>query len=308
MKFFSVSAAVAFVVSGATAQVVPGTQVDPDQLGLASEKAAELRLALRAGDWPRAEALLFPSVQERPDSADLADLLEALGEMHFRAKRFLPAARAWKRADRMRPISEYHRFALATAYIALDRRHWARPELERLAEENPNNPAYPYWSALVFQHLQWFEEAIATARRALSVDPDYARAQQTLGECLESAGRYDEAAAAYRQAARAVEADARSRAWLSLGSLAHEQGELEEAEKRLRRAIREHSASADAHYELGLVLRKLSKIDEAVSLLQRAVRLDPVSAEKHYALGTTLRLAGDADGARKALQEFRRLQ
>ena len=292
--------------ASASAAVVPGTSVDPAKLDLSSEQQVSLESALRQKDWRAGEAILFVAALERPESGDV---LEALGELHFRAGRYLAAARAFKRADRVRPISALHRFALATAYIALERRHWARPELDRLVREDPNNASYPYWLGLIYQHYQWFDEAATELRRALKLDPRYGSAQQALGECLESAGELDEAAEAYAQALDLAGESGKpaARALWSLGSLAHDRGDLEIAEKHLRRSVKTDAELANAHYELGLVLRKRSKIKDAVASLKKAAELDPMNPDRHYALGVTLRMSGDAEGAREALRRFQEL-
>ena len=152
-------------------------------------------------------------------------------------------------------------------------------------------------------------EAAAELRRALELDPGNGSAQQALGECLESAGKLDEAAEAYAKALNLAgdQGPSAARAMWSLGSLAHDRGDLETAEKQLRRSVKADSELADGHYELGLVLRKQSKIEDAVVSLTRAAELDPMNPDRHYALGVTLRLSGDAAGAREALQRFREL-
>ena len=98
------------------------------------------------------------------------------------------------------PLDELSRFTLATAYIAINRRHWARPELEKLAAMNPENAVYPYWLAGVSYFYQWYDEAIAKLRTSIDLDPDFAPAYDRLGQCLEGAGNTDEALAAYEKA------------------------------------------------------------------------------------------------------------
>lgn len=293
-------------VSSLAGAVVPGTAIDPARLSLSQGHERELRGALRDKNWSAAEALLANAIAER--TGDPA-LMAAAGEVSFHAGRYLSAARALKRADRLEPLSAFHRFALVNAFIAIERRHWARPELERLIRDDPANANYPYWLAGIYLHYQWFAKAEAETRRSLELEASNAAGWERLGECLEGQGELDAAAEGYRKAAalhgRRTRAAARA-LWL-LGSLEHDRGELAEAAKVLQAAVAADPEHALAHYELGQVLRKHGHPAKAIAALQKAAQLDPSNARSYYALGMALRASGDVEAATQALRRFREL-
>src|SRR5207253_2081618 len=78
------------------------------------------------------------------------------------------------------------RFTLAMAYVVLGRPDWARPELAALSAADPGNPLYPYWLARLDYDQEHYAEAVAGFRRALALDPAYARAHDNLGLSYEA--------------------------------------------------------------------------------------------------------------------------
>ena len=46
------------------------------------------------------------------------------------------------------------------AYVAMDRRDWARPELEKLSQKNADKPLYLYWLARLDYDAQQYPAAI----------------------------------------------------------------------------------------------------------------------------------------------------
>lgn len=59
--------------------------------------------------------------------------------------------------------------------------------------------------------------------------------------------------------------------------------------------------------ELGTLALEDGRIDDAIGLLSLAANLDPSSAQAHYRLGTALRQQGDIEGAQSALERFQAL-
>ncbi|MCP5109313.1 MAG: tetratricopeptide repeat protein, partial [bacterium] len=133
-----------------------------------------------------------------PDSAEL----KTQGAALFEESRYLESAIAYKRADRITPLDNRSRFTLVAAFMALERGHWARPELERLIASEPLNPVYPYWLAGVYYSYNWFDEAVAELNKSLALDPAFAAAYDRLGLCLEGLGKDAEALKEYETAIR----------------------------------------------------------------------------------------------------------
>jgi hypothetical protein len=93
--------------------------------------------------------------------------------------------------------------------------------------------------------------------------------------------------------------------WLpnfNLGFMYYQNGNLPEAERYLRQAIKVDPSDPDEYRFLGFTLLELGKADEAASVLEKAIALDPNKPDQHYALGT---IHKDKQDYGKALNEFR---
>lgn len=77
----------------------------------------------------------------------------------------------------------------------------------------------------------------------------------------------------------------KGRKWVERGLLALQMGNLKDAEKNLRRAVKEAPDDAHENYLLGAILLKQKEPDEAAQCWQRAIELDPKNAQALSALG-----------------------
>jgi tetratricopeptide (TPR) repeat protein len=154
------------------------------------------------------------------------------------------AMAAAKRSIELDPTSAAGHIALACATLLYENnRVLAKHEFERALEMSPSYGMGRCWYALFY--FQWacgdFERGIAEARRALDSDPLSAYITMTLGNCLLTAGRLDEA----------IETD--------------------------RRAIQLDPESFVARWSLGIALGTAGRFEEAVSVLEAAGRM----SERH---------------------------
>jgi tetratricopeptide (TPR) repeat protein len=280
--------------------------MDLDALQLSDAAGARLHRLIAVERWPEAEALLFSLAEAEPSSAPL---LEALAAAHLQCGRHLQAATAYLRADRLLPLGPAARFGLAKAYLGMEKRHWARRELERLAKEDPRNPLYPDALAGIFHDYQWFEMAEAQARRAISLAPDFASGHDRLGQTLEGRNQTGEALRIYRIALEKDRKTKQRSPWpaFHLGRLLLEAGQAEEAAIILAEALQIDPNHVDATYERAATLRQLDRWEEALAELERAVALTPTDPRIHYALSQTYRRLGRLDDARDSIRRFRAL-
>jgi tetratricopeptide (TPR) repeat protein len=300
------------VVAPSAAQE-PAPPRDPMQLesidgslsttGIVDERSARIAEALRARDYDRAETLLLEAAEAQPRSTEV---LRLLGGVFFVTGRPLNAAIALKKAEAIAPLDERSRFTLVMAYIALDRRKWARPELAKLVEAAPSNPLYPYWTGRLDYDDGQYASALKSFLRAIELDPRYLKAHDNLGLCYEALGRFEEAERSWEEAIRLNrEANPRS-PWpsLNLGLMLTRLDRLDEAEGRFRESLACDPRFGTAHYQLGIALEKKGRAPEATAELEEAARLDPASPEPQYALSRLYRRAGDKARADLALQRF----
>lgn len=139
-----------------------------------------------------------------------------------------------------------------------------------------------------------YEDAAVHCAKLAEVAPDRAEHWFNLGVAFERAGRADEAATAYREAARR---DPRSAAALvNLGALLHKHGEMEEAGSCYQRALKIEPDHAGALYNAAILLEQQGKTDQAEALY---LKCDSEGA--WFRIGVLQLRRGDYQGAIKAL-------
>src|ERR1700746_2333465 len=116
-------------------------------LALDAAQRLELENALQLQDYKRAETLLVEEAGRDPKSPRTAKLFAFVGGIFFLDGQYLNSVIAWEKSEAIAPLDERSRFTLAMALIHLNRRDWARPELEKLVAAQPKNPVYLYWLA-----------------------------------------------------------------------------------------------------------------------------------------------------------------
>jgi serine/threonine-protein kinase len=139
------------------------------------------------------------------------------------------------------------------------------------------------------------EAALEQAQRAVELRPNYAENQLKLGWVHYSAGRFREAAAAYRQVT-VLQPD---NAWgfQMLGTSLHMAGDLQGAVAPYKEAIR-LAPEARAWANLGAVYYATARLPEALRAFEEAARIEPASGTIRRSLGDARAKAGDAAGAR----------
>ena len=291
-------------VVGQEALPVPSTDLTKPLL-LSPERRKEFEAAMKARNYIRAETLLVEAINANPKSPELLKLAAGVFFLHGQN---LNAAIAFKKAEKLEPLDDASRFTLAMAYVALERRDWARPELQKLAGARPENPLYIYWLARLDYDEQKFAAAVEKLNKAIALRPEFMKAHDNLGLNLEALGKHDEARKSYEEAIRLNRLQKPSSPWppLNLAIMLLKLGKGEEAEPYLREALDYDPKMAEARYRLGTLLEKQGKNDEAIKELTEAAALDPDYPEPQYALARLYRQLGDPEKAQAALKEFQR--
>jgi tetratricopeptide (TPR) repeat protein len=272
-----------------------------------SAPSSELQRALTSKDYERAERLLADAIARQPASQSL---LTQIASVFMRDRKPLNAAIALKKAEALGPLDSSARLQLALAYIAMQRGEWARPELERLATDEPANVIHSYWLARLDYDAGQYASAIQRLQRVVARDPAMAKAHDNLGLCYEALNQPEAAVGHYREAIRLNRADIKAPSpWpvLNLAVLLRTRGELDEAEGLFREALAIDRRFAPGYYQLGVVLEEQGRLDEAVRSLRQALSLDDSYPEAYYALSRIYRRQGQTAEADAALNQFKRL-
>lgn len=150
------------------------------------------------------------------------------------------------------------------------------------------------------------DEALVHALQAIALKPDYAPAQNNVGNVYYRRGQIDEAIAHFR---KALEIDPNTTSvHNNLGNALMRRGQIDEAIAHLLKAVEINPDSAPAHNNLGIAYRRAGKFDEAIQHYEKAISLKPDYAEAHHNLANVLQQVGRRDEAVAQLKEALRLK
>jgi tetratricopeptide (TPR) repeat protein len=288
----------------------PNFSRDLSDLQLETARRVDLENAISQRDYKHAETILVEEAEHDPKSTRAAKLFAIAGGVFFLNGEYLNSAIAWKRAEAIAPLDDRNRFTLAMAYIKLNRRDWARPELDKLAAAQPHNPLYLYWLARLDYDAQNYTAAIARLQRVLELDPKMMRAYDSLGLCYDYLGQFDQAIQNYNHAIDLNRLQAKPSPWphVDLAASLVSVSQLAEAEKNLREAIGYDAQLPQAHYQLGRVLEMRGDLQAAVQELNQAVALEPAYPEPHLLLGRIYHRLGQDQQAEAEIARYQELK
>lgn len=145
-------------------------------------------------------------------------------------------------------------------------------------------------------------EAAGTASMAIAFDRSNARAHYAHGLALAQGRQSSEALVSFETAV-ALESDFTD-AWINLGVLQKELGDLEAADQSYKRALALNPDDAIAHNNYGNLALSKGDVSSAVSAYEHAVQLDPGYADAKVNLALSYRELGDAEKCLGALQNI----
>lgn len=146
-----------------------------------------------------------------------------------------------------------------------------------------------------------FDEAATAYREVLRRFPQHADALHMLGVLAHHRGAHEAAVDLIGQALRIIPQHAACHS--NLGNALRALGRGAEALRSYRRALELSPDFADAHLNLGNLLQEQGRSADAIAHYRQAVALRPAFAEAHYNLGNALRASG---AAQEAIASYRR--
>jgi len=167
----------------------------------------------------------------------------------------------------------------------------ARRLYAQVLENEPANELALFRSGLLELQEQRPEAALELIVKAAALSPAEPRFQFGLGQALQTLGRWDEAANAYR---RVLQSEPHSfDAHLALGAALQRGGQLEHAAAAYREALAIRPDDPGALGNLGTVLRERGDLGGAIRLLEAAERIEPGAASHAVNLGIAYCEQGD---------------
>ncbi len=170
----------------------------------------------------------------------------------------------------------------------------------------PNNVLALYLRGKISRQLGSSVKASADFRRVIELDPDHLKARRRLVVSLVDIGRYDEALQhlEYLQRRQPPDLELRVRRAVCLHRLGHSR----EARTLLDSVLAEHPDNGLALLTRGQIAQLLGQLPEAEKWLREAVRVMPQDYKTHWSLCQCLRQRGkteDADEEQKRTDTLR---
>ncbi len=183
----------------------------------------------------------------------------------------------------------------------------ALQHLAKAEESDPNLPELHHTKALAYHAKHDDIRAIAEARLAVSIQPAYSEANNTLGKLLLDQGRYDEAEKPLMVAATNPLYRDSYRAYTNLGILYYRKEDDKKSEDALSKAIQESpTLSCIAYYYMGHIHLKNGSVLTALGDYEKASQKFCAGfADAHLAVGVLYEKNKDYEHARKKFLDIK---
>ena len=160
---------------------------------------------------------------------------------------------------------------------------------------NPNYADACYSMGVALQEQDDFTAAILSYKRALKIKPDYIEAHLNLGKIFKDQGDIETSILSYNQAIKIN--PALTEAHYNMGNALKEKGNLDAAIASYNKALNLNADFTEAHSNMGLVLAKRGDLDAAIDSYRRALKINPDYADAFNNMGIALAEKGDLDAA-----------
>jgi tetratricopeptide (TPR) repeat protein len=225
-------------------------------------------------------------------------------EQLFRRGEFAPAEALFSRIRPGEPTYPQALLRLGTIYYATGRPALAERALTECLRRKESAEAYCLLAGAQF-NLKEFVQAHDSARRALRLDPKYAKAYTALGMIYTATNDWPDAQASYQQALRLNPRDADT--WFMLGRANFFRDDFARARQAYETALRLDPQQVRVYENLGLTLDLLNDPAAAEKSFQEGARVNQLrkypDPRLYISYGTFLSKANRADESLMQLRE-----
>jgi tetratricopeptide (TPR) repeat protein len=185
----------------------------------------------------------------------------------YTQKKYEEALALCVKATALRP-NDNRPYAISGAvYMAQWKMRSASEALAKAISLSPGNKRLHYMKAQADRHRNAREEAVASARKAIELDRDFAEAYYVLGDALSIGGKdRDAEIEAYRTSIR-LKPDL-LKAYVALGRALNASGDKKGAEEVYRRGMEADPAKMAGRFDLGRMLVQEGRLGEARTLYE----------------------------------------
>ena len=143
--------------------------------------------------------------------------------------------------------------------------------------------------------------AIENYNQAIKIKPDYVEAHYNMGNTYSNIGDLDAAIESYRKVLEIKPDDVE--ATNNIGNCLKEKGDLEGAIESYKRAIKIKPDYAEAYYNMGVTYNDEGDLEAAEKSYKRAIKIKPDYAEAHYNMGMIQRNKGNDKGSKRSYEK-----
>ena len=220
------------------------------------------------------------------------------------------ARRDWKRRvsilrllTQIEAQNHWHWIRLSDAYVRADRPARALASAERALSINPQSADALLWKGIALAASKRQREAIETLNQSLKGTPAFPLwAWSALGETYYALKLYPEAIAAYREALKLAPEDKGVRA--NLGLALKDGGHFTEALALFEKLKAESPDDAFPWRQIGFVHGYLAQPDKAIPAYERALAINPQQPKVWYALMEAYSQSGRRDDVRRTYDKL----
>ena len=143
------------------------------------------------------------------------------------------------------------------------------------------------------ENAENIDDYIAGLEAKLDKNDQCATSHYNLGVAYLSKRRFEQAKTSFLRAAE--RSPAMAEAYVQLGGLAMNDGDIEGCLSMNRAAVKARGRFAVPHSNIGFCLLQMGQVDEAIKALRQAIKLDPKFVQAYGTMGSALFMAGQID-------------
>lgn len=180
----------------------------------------------------------------------------------------------------------------------------ALKELITAIEIYPGEPSYHNALGLAYFAKGMNDEAKASIKKALDLDPDFSEAHLNLSAIYIADQNWEMAINESKEALGNIFYRTPERAHNNIGWAYYNMGKYKEALSSFKKAVELNPGFSLAYYNMGLTYAKLKDIEKSAAAFEKAVKISPGYVEAYLQLGMARVRNNDIEGARWAFQRI----